>query len=89
MSLFSAVAMLLAFMTCTLPRYVYILVNYSEENPTTDGLHGLVMSIIEIICCSLFYCSTLIHLILSPHPRSLLRHLCRQQQDYAIENQVA
>lgn len=80
--------MLFAFMACTLPRYVHVVINYSEHAPTMDGLYGLAMSVMEIICCSLFYTSTLIHLIVSPHPRSLLRQFCRrpQQQNYIIEN---
>uniref|UniRef100_A0A0P6EXH5 Uncharacterized protein n=1 Tax=Daphnia magna TaxID=35525 RepID=A0A0P6EXH5_9CRUS len=80
--------MLLAFMACTLPRYVHIVVNYSEHAPTMDGHYGLALSIMEILCCSLFYCSTLIHLVVSPHPRALLRHFCRhrQRQNYVTEN---
>lgn len=67
--------MLLAFMACTLPRYIYMVVNYSEMHLTVNDDYELVMSAIEIVCCCLFYISTLIHLVVSPNPRSLL---CRQ-----------
>lgn len=73
--------MLLAFMGCTLPRYVYIVVNYSELLSSTDTKYELVMTAAEIFCCCLFYASTLIHLTLSPHPRwlfSRLSPLCRR-----------
>ncbi|XP_057374116.1 bombesin receptor subtype-3-like [Daphnia carinata] len=80
--------MLLAFMACTLPRYVHIVVNYSDHAPTMDGHYGLALSIMEILCCGLFYCSTLIHLVVSPHPRALLRQLCRHRprQVYVTKN---
>ncbi|KAI9557028.1 hypothetical protein GHT06_016824 [Daphnia sinensis] len=80
--------MLLAFMACTLPRYVHIVVNYSEHAPTMDGQYGLALSVMEILCCSLFYCSTLIHVIVSPHPRALLRQFCshRRRQTYVTEH---
>lgn len=83
--------MLLVFMGCTLPRYVYIVLNYSELPPTENRDYELAFSAVEILCYCLFYSSTLIHLLVSPHSRFVLRQLfhCRRQADYSIGNQAA
>lgn len=81
MHLFCAAVMLFIFMICTLPRYIYIITDSLELPLTTYGNSEWVKAAIQVLCHCLFFLTSIIHMVVSPHPRSLLRQLVHHRQE--------